>query len=101
MDKEDRTEDREGLPLETIATLSPERIRRLKALWITTVEGLVSRSSTEDGQKGLCLLMELQIDEFHQVLADAKRLLPDDVLKDLEKPRELPPTGLLFEEDHN
>ena len=90
-----------ALQIERVEILTNEQAGRLRALWITTVEGFVSRCATEGGQKGLCLLLELDEDELEKVFAEAKGLLPETLVEQLEKPREPPPMGLIFEDDEN
>ncbi len=87
-----------ALPLEQIEGLTAEQIELLKGLWITTVEGFVSRCATKAGRDGMGKLLGCTAEELDRLHAAARSLLPEDVLKELEKPRDLPPMGLLMGE---
>jgi hypothetical protein len=88
-------------PLDSIEGWTPEKVSRMKDVWVTTAEQVVALAATEKGLQSLSQQLEVDIEEARQLYLAARDRLSPEARRELDQPADtrdfgrgaLPPPG--------
>ena len=73
-------------PLDSIQGWTPEKVSRMKDVWITTAEQVVALGATEKGLQSLSEQLNVDIEEARQLYSAARDRLSPEVRRELDRP---------------
>jgi hypothetical protein len=88
-------------PLDSIEGWTPEKVSRMKDVWITTAEQVVALAATERGLRSLSEQLQVDIEEARRLYLAARDQLSPAARRELDQPADtsdfgrgaLPPPG--------
>lgn len=83
----------QGTPLEEVRELTPEQLRRFRALWLTTAEELVSMSASLESRQRLAAYLGMSQMDFETLLVSVRERLEPEVAEEM---RRVTPGGYRF-----
>ena len=73
-------------PLDSIQGWTPEKVSRMKDVWITTAEQVVALAATEKGLQSLSEQLQVDIEEARQLYLAARDRLSPEARRELDQP---------------
>ena len=73
-------------PLDSIQGWTPEKVSRMKDVWITTAEQVVALAATEKGLQSLSEQLQVDIEEARQLYLAARDRLSPEARQELDQP---------------
>ena len=73
-------------PLDYIHGWTPEKVSRMKDVWITTAEQVVALAATEKGLRSLSEQLQVDIEEARQLYLAARDRLSPEARRELDRP---------------
>lgn len=73
-------------PLDSIQGWTPEKVSRMKDVWITTAEQVVALGATEKGLQSLSQQLRLDIEDARQLYLAARDRLSPEARRELDQP---------------
>jgi hypothetical protein len=88
-------------PLDSIQGWTPEKVSKMKDVWITTAEQVVALAATENGLQSLSEQLQVDKEEARQLYLAARNRLSPEARQALDQPADtrdfglgvLPPSG--------
>ena len=73
-------------PLDSIEGWTPEKVSRMKDVWITTAEQVVALAATERGLRSLSEQLQVDIEEARRLYLAARDQLSPAARRELDQP---------------